>query len=161
MKKMPLTVELIPASSWFNNVRAVVTRSQWDKIKNAVASKAYFICEICGGVGPKHPVECHEVWLYDDKNCTQTLERMIALCPNCHQVKHIGYAHISGNFVNAVKHFKKINKLTKIEAGKYISDAFSTWNKRSNKKWKLDISHLEKYGIDILKLKEKEKDNAK
>lgn len=152
-KKLKLDIELVPSTSWTNNVRAIVTKTQWDKIKSAVASKAYYICEICGGVGPKHPVECHEVWSYDDKTCVQTLVRMIALCPNCHSVKHIGYAEISGKFANAVQHLMKVNKLTKVAAGKVISDAFTKWAERSKKNWTVDISQLEDYGIDISKLK--------
>jgi hypothetical protein len=53
-------------------------------------------CEICGGRGPEHPVECHERWRYNDLIRTQTLVRMIALCPACHQVKHVGLANVRG-----------------------------------------------------------------
>lgn len=153
MAKIILDIELVPSTSWTNNVRAIVTKTQWDKIKSAVAAKAYNLCEICGGVGPKHPVECHEVWAYDDKKCTQVLERMIALCPGCHQVKHMGYAQVSGKFEQAFNHFKKVNKLEKTVASKLISDAFVKWAERSKKNWIVDISHLSEYGIDISKLK--------
>lgn len=38
------------------------------------------------------PVECHEVWDYDDDRKIQRLERRVALCPACHEVKHAGLA---------------------------------------------------------------------
>ncbi len=63
MKKVQLTIELVPSTSWYNNVRSIVTRAQWDKLRAIVYDKAWHLCEICEGVGPKHPVECHEVWL--------------------------------------------------------------------------------------------------
>jgi len=47
---MKLTIELVPSSSWTNNVRAIVTKKQWDIIKVKVSSKAYSVCEICSGV---------------------------------------------------------------------------------------------------------------
>lgn len=148
MKSLKLSVELVPQSSWLNNVRAVVTSSQWDVIRGVVSSKTYYMCEICGGVGPKHPVECHEVWSYDHKTLIQKLERMIALCPDCHMVKHIGFAKIQGKFDKALKHFMRINGLGKDKAVKLIDDSFVIWAERSKKKWKLDLSHLKEYGID-------------
>ena len=154
MKKLKLEIELVPSTSWYNNVRACVSKSQWDKIKSTVASQAYYVCEICGGEGPKHPVECHEVWLYDEKRCIQTLERMIALCPDCHQVKHFGLAEVQGKRDKALKHFMKINKLTKAQAEEQIKKAFLKWLERSKKDWTVDISNLENYGINISKLKE-------
>jgi hypothetical protein len=157
-KKILLEIELVPKSSWYNNVRAVVTKAQWDKLKSAVYAQAYYVCEICGGEGPKHPVECHEVWIYDDKEYVQRLERMIALCPSCHQVKHFGLAEVQGKRDKALKHFMKINQLTKSEAEKHIENAFKKWDERSKKPWLVDLSNLKDYGInheliDIAKLK--------
>lgn len=151
--KLLLTIELVPSSSWFNNVRAVLTRKQWDILRAQVYDKAWNVCQICGSTGPKHPVECHEIWHYDDKKLIQKLEGMIALCPNCHMVKHIGLAHIQDKGERALKHFMKVNKLKKKEAEKAIADAFMKWADRSSKKWKLDISSLKEYGIDVSKLK--------
>ena len=153
MKKMLLTIELVPSSSFYNNVRSSVTKKQWDTIRSRVAAEAWNLCEICGGVGKKHPVECHEVWKYDSKS-VQTLERMIALCPSCHMVKHIGLAQVQGRGDQAMKHLMKVNQLKKKEAEEYIIYAFALWSERSKYNWKLDISFLEKeYGIDVSKLK--------
>lgn len=146
---MRLTVELVPRTCWFSNVRSEVTKKQWETIRSAVASKAYNLCEICGGVGPKHPVECHEIWDYDDKNCIQTLKGMIALCPNCHSVKHFGFAQISGRGDKALRHLMKINNLDKSEAKRYISDVFLIWQNRSAKQWSLDLSALKEFNIDV------------
>jgi hypothetical protein len=148
-----LTIELVPSSSWFNNVRAVLTRKQWDVLKKQVYSQAWDTCQICGGIGPKHPVECHEIWHYDEKKLVQKLEGMIALCPDCHMVKHIGLAQIQNKSEKALKHLMKINKMSKKEADKYIADSFMKWAERSGKTWKLDISILKDYGIDVSKLK--------
>ena len=146
---MKLTIELVPSSSWFNNVRAVVTRAQWDSIRKRVYSAAYDTCQICGGVGKKHPVECQEIWNYDDNKLVQKLEGMIALCPSCHMVKHIGLAQLQDKGEQALKHLMKVNGLDRKRAEKYIADAFSTWAMRSGKSWKLDLSSLAEYGIDV------------
>lgn len=149
MSKIKLTIELVPKSSWLSNVRAIVTNKQWDAIKSSVYSKAYYMCEICGEIGPNHPVECHEIWSYDDKSFIQKLEGMISLCPNCHMVKHIGFAKIQGSFNKAVRHFMRVNSLGKDKAVKLIEDSFKIWEKRSKKKWTLDLSHLSEYGLDV------------
>ena len=157
MTKLKLTIELVPSSSWLNNVRAIVSRKQWDILRNQVYDQAWNVCQICGGVGPKHPVECHEIWHYDDKKLIQKLEGMIALCPNCHMVKHIGLAQIQDKGERALKHLMKVNGLKKKEADKYIADAFMKWAERSRKTWKLDISSLERYGIDVKQIKKDQK----
>lgn len=147
--KIKLSIELVPSSSWTDNVRAIVTKKQWDHIKSQVSSKAYDLCEICGGVGPKHPVECHEIWNYDDKKLIQKLEGMIALCPDCHMVKHIGLAEIRGLRAKAVKHLMKINQITNAQAEKYIAESFKKWAERSKKKWTLDLSYLQEFNIEV------------
>lgn len=153
MSESKLTLELVPQTCWFSNVRAVVTKARWDIIRKQVASAAYDMCQICGGVGPKHPVECHEIWHYDDKNLIQKLTGMIALCPACHMVKHIGFARVRGKEEQAIHHLMKINKMTRKAAEAYVSKAFECWRKRSQQEWKLDISVLKDYGIDIAKIK--------
>ena len=148
---LKLTVELVPRTSWFTNVRSAVTKAQWDAIRSVVYSKAYYICEICGGVGPKHPVECHEIWKYNDSKGIRKLTGMIALCPDCHMVKHYGLSKIQAREDHAFRHFIKVNKLTPGRARAYIDAAFDLWHARSELNWIVDISHLKEYGIDISK----------
>ena len=148
-----LSIELVPSSSWFNNVRSAVTKKRWDYIRARVCSLAYDTCEICGDIGPKHPVECHEIWSFNNKESIRKLEGMIALCPNCHMVKHFGLAEVQGKRGWALYHFMKVNGLTRNKAEAYIKQAFEVWEKRSTKEWTVDISHLSTYGIDITKLR--------
>jgi hypothetical protein len=147
-----LTIELVPKSSWMNNVRRVLTTSQWDALRGMVCGAVYNVCQICGDTGPKHPVECHEIWDYNEKTLVRKLTGMIALCPNCHMVKHFGFAQVQGKEELALKHLMKVNKLKKKEAEAYVEEAFETWSLRSQQKWKLDLSILKKYGIDPDKL---------
>ncbi len=151
---MKLDLDLIPASSWFNNVRAAVSQKQWNIIRSKVLSKAYNLCEICGADDSKNPLECHEKWEYDKEFYIQKLTGMISLCKDCHMVKHFGLAEIQGKRNKALNHLMKINKISKLEAEKYVAEQFVQWAKRSKRKWELDISHLKEYGINIEKLRE-------
>jgi hypothetical protein len=147
MKK--LEIELVPKTCWFSNVRSHVSKGEWDRLRNDVYHKANYVCEICGGVGSKHPVECHEIWHYDDETHTQRLDGLIALCPSCHGVKHIGLAGMKGDIGEAVAHLARVNGWKMLEAEKYVSAALRIWKERSQHEWKLDLSWLEQHGIFI------------
>jgi hypothetical protein len=140
-----LAVELVPKTSWYNNVRALVDEHGWDRIRRQVYRQAGYRCEICGGRGPEHPVECHEVWRYDDRTRVQLLVRMIALCPDCHQVKHIGLANVRGNGAKARAHLARVNGWALEQADTFIGEAFRVWAQRSQGPWTLDLEGLRPY----------------
>ncbi|MDF2880043.1 MAG: hypothetical protein K0R54_600 [Clostridiaceae bacterium] len=139
---IPLTIELVPASNWENNVRSVC-KDKWDDIRSLIYRHSNYRCEICGGVGKEHPVEAHEEWTYDTKNKIQKLKNILALDKLCHQSKHIGLAMINGNGEVIKKHIMKINKWKKEDVDKYICEAFNIFDERSKINWTLDLSILD------------------
>jgi hypothetical protein len=143
-----LTVELVPRMCWFSNVRDRVSRTDWDRMRSQVYEHAGSRCEVCGGRGSKHPVECHEVWEYAERTAVQRLVRMIALCPACHEVKHMGLAGIKGRGEIAAAHLAEVNGWTPQVTARYIDQAFAMWEERSARTWSLDVSALAAYGID-------------
>lgn len=146
---MKLTIELVPETAWYTNVRSNVTQGEWDVIRKKCYAEASHKCEICGDVGTnqgvKHKVECHEVWNYDDENHIQKLIGLIALCPNCHKSKHVGLAQIKGEEGIVINQLMNVNGMTEDEAVSYIDESFGVWEKRSESEWELDISYLEEY----------------
>ena len=144
-----LTIELVPSTCWFTNLRSELSKQQWDTLRKATYRKANYRCEVCDGKGNKHPVECHEIWHYDDENYIQALKGLIALCPACHQVKHIGLAKLRGKGEEAANHLKKVNGWNNLQAQQYILEAFQIWNERSKYQWQLDLTWLEKQGITL------------
>ena len=153
---LKLQIELVPGSCWWSNVRSNVTDKQWDNIRKPAYQKANFVCEICGEKGTQHPVECHEVWIYDDTSLTQRLGFFQALCPMCHEVKHIGLAGVRGNGDRAFNRFKTINQLDDTLARQIKSAVFRQWNIRSRQQWTLDIEHLRQHGLNPDELKDKQ-----
>ncbi len=152
-KTTKLTVELIPSTCHFSNVRTTVTSAEWDKIRFLSYEKANNKCEICGDTGKNqgynHNVECHEIWYYDDVNHIQTLTGLISLCPTCHQVKHIGRAIAIGKQVQCFKQLAKVNKWTREEILDHIARSFELHKKRSKYQWQLDLSLLESEPYNI------------
>lgn len=140
---MKLTIELVPSTPWFSNLRGLLSVAEWNKIRKGCYKHANYKCEICTGIGPYHPVECHETWEYDEKTGIQKLVGLIALCPSCHETKHIGLAGIKGRRNEAIAHFCKINNCSLLDAEKYIEEVFVIWNKRSSQEWSLNIELLE------------------
>ena len=142
---MKLTIELVPQTCWYSNVRSNVTKKDWDIIRKKCYSNANYKCEICGGVGKTHPVECHEIWEYDDTNLTQKLIGLISLCPTCHKVKHIGLARINGEDQICINQLMKVNKWDRTTTLLHIDEAFKLWEFRSQSKWILNIDFLKTY----------------
>ena len=153
-ENLKLSIELVPRSCWFENVRSEVSNEEWDKLKKETSKRANRRCEVCGGRGPKWPVECHEVWHYDDSNFAQILKGLVALCPSCHEVKHIGFTQLKGKEVEATAHLAIVNGWSYQKAQQYVEKSFEVWSERSNHTWKLDISWLENLGIETRSSKE-------
>jgi hypothetical protein len=144
-----LTIELVPKTCWFSNVRTHVSKADWEKCKRLVRQRSGDKCEICGGRGPKWPVEAHEQWSYDEDRQIQMLVGLVALCPDCHRVKHIGRAFAMNEADLALVHLAKVNRWSLRTAESYAKTAFDIWELRSQYQWSLDISVLALLGIDV------------
>lgn len=144
-----LTIELVPKTCWCSNVRDHVDNTTWTMLRRQTYRKAHYICQVCGGRGPDWPVECHEIWHYDDKNQAQKLVGLVALCPSCHEVKHIGLAGVKGKGEIAEAHLAKVNRWTLEQTHQYLGEVWEVWAKRSQHQWKLDLTYLEHFGIQV------------
>lgn len=143
-----LTVDLVPSSSWGANLRKELPKATWDTLRRAQYAKASHVCEICGGRGPRHPVECHEIWEYEDDTGVQMLKGLIALCPDCHSVKHLGFAFVCGRGKQATAHLMKVNGWGPQEAAAYVKVAFAIHAERSSHPWTLDLEWLRTVGVE-------------
>jgi len=148
-----LTVELVPQSCWFSNVRKHASSTQWDTLRKATYTHYKHICAVCGGKGPKWPVECHEIWTYSilPKGNIQKLQYLIALCPSCHEVKHFGRAQLTGRGDNAFQHLASVNQWTKGKTRWYLDQVHEIWDARSDiVDWELDLSWVKnRFGMEF------------
>lgn len=138
---LQLTIELVPATSWYANLRKILPTKEWDKIRKSVYAEYGHKCGICGAAGR---LECHELWEYDDENHVQTLRGFIALCPLCHRVKHIGLTEIHAaegliDYEEVVQHFMKVNECDRGTFEQHRKQAFEQWKQRSQHQWKIDL----------------------
>lgn len=144
-KTLKLTIELVPSTAWYKNLRNAMPKSSWEKIRREVYAQYKYQCGICSVSGILH---CHELWIYDDQKHMQKLNGFIALCRLCHLVKHIGFANVLAqdgkiNFETVVDHFMRINGCDRKTFEKHKSEAFELWKRRSLYQWKLDLGEYE------------------
>jgi len=153
MSKQYLIPDLIPKTSWFDNLRSVLSQDEWDVVRKAAYRIAGYQCEICGGSGLVQgfdwPVECHERWEFDDAGWTglgtigtQYLTGVQALCPMCHKVKHFGFSTVrDAEFASRGRDWlAKVNDWSVDVADVALKGCFRQWNERSRKQWIVDYS---------------------
>jgi hypothetical protein len=143
--QLRLTIELVPSTSWYDNLRKVIPQSKWDKLRKRVYEKYGHKCAVCGAEGR---LNCHEVWEYDDHNHIQRLKGFIALCDLCHHVKHIGLASILAaegrlDYEKVVGHFTKVNGCDRETFERHRDEAFTQWRERSKYDWRVDLGEYE------------------
>ncbi len=146
MNKLKLEIELVPESSWKNNIRNLLGKKAWKKLRIKVTDDFNHSCGICG-VRDKI-LHCHEIWKYDDKKHVQKLEGFIPLCKMCHAIKHIGYAKIQSdrgelNWEKMIRHFAKVNNCDRKIFEKYYQKSAIKWTRRSKYKWKVYIGKFD------------------
>ena len=142
MKKLKLTIELVPASSWGNNLRSVLKPHMWKTIREEVYKKYNGKCAICKAKGKLH---AHEVWEYDDDNHIQNLVGIIALCKLCHAIKHFGHTELEDakgkiDKEKVIRHFMKVNSCSREDFMKHKIEVQKEFEKRSRHDWQLNIN---------------------
>lgn len=141
MPPLRLTIELVPGTCWYANLRNVLTPKVWDTLRQEVFAESGHRCALCGARGRLH---CHEVWNYDDASHVQTLRGFLALCPQCHSVKHIGLAGIlasrgGASFERVIAHFLRVNGCDRATFRQHYREAMETWRLRSRYEWTTDL----------------------
>lgn len=145
--KAPLRLDLIPKTSFGRNVRDVLSPQAWRRLSGQVAQQAGHTCEICGGRGARHPVECHEVFSYSYATLVQRLDRLVALCPACHAAKHFGRTFAVGDPEAAIRHIEAVNRWTYDRVVRHIEASLRLWEYRSAITWDIDLSALTQYPL--------------
>ncbi len=147
MKKLKLTLELIPAQNWGKSLAQVLPKDLWDIVRRECYKKFVYQCAICGNIGEMH---CHEVWLYDDKRRIQFLKGVQCLCKDCHNIKHWGRMVAMVHQGKAkfeeltmlAAHFCKVNDCELADFEKHKVTMFSLNEQRNRHNYKLDWGKL-------------------
>jgi len=66
---MKLTIELVPKTCFFSNVRSEISATLWDILRKETYRKANYRCEICNGKGEKWPANYQVLSLQNIIHC--------------------------------------------------------------------------------------------
>ena len=144
MKTYKLTFECVPETCWRDSLAQRLPRELWDCIRKDAYARAGHRCSICGAKGR---LEAHEQWSYDEENAVQKLETVIALCSNCHSVKHISRTYLVGKGAEAEAHFREVNGCTQSEYHAALAEMNEEYLRRNRiENWTTDFSWLANYG---------------
>lgn len=139
-----LIPEMLPVTTWEDNVRTRVSAERWDQLRRYCYKSAGYRCEICGVRGQ---LEAHESWRLWDEAGIQKLERLLALCTKCHKAHHLGFARRLGIYDEVLRHIKTVNKWNDHELREALQDAQDICEQRSLEPWEVDISWLITSGV--------------
>jgi len=148
-----LTIELVPSSCWYNNLRKALPGSIWKGLRLQVYADYDHKCAVCEAEG--RGLNCHEVWEYADEIHIQTLKGFVALCNLCHHVKHLGQAGILASqghldFDEVIDHFCEVNECEEDDFYLARREAFEKWVERSQHEWTTNFGEYQSL-LDLVK----------
>ena len=142
---MKLELQLVPKSSWYTNLRTAMGL-HWTQLSRQIRNGADCTCKYCGWKETYETREnweythLHELWEFKAETGIQKLIGFECVCPDCHMIHHWGLAEVKGLDLNKLlEHACKVNGCTKEEFKKHISDSFEEWQRRSERKWQVDL----------------------
>lgn len=138
-----LFVDLIPQTSWFENVRRAVDTRDWDRLRLMVYRRAGHRCEACGAASGRDRgvrLDAHERFTYDIPSGIQRLVRLVCLCHWCHTATHMGMAGVRGVRDEAIAHLMTVTGMSPGQTEEHIDEAFARWERRSRVSWQVDLS---------------------
>lgn len=138
-----LLPEMLPVTTWEQNVRHLYGGDVWDRLRKHAYRSSGFRCEICGAAGR---LEAHEKWELVNETSVQKLVGIQALCPLCHKAHHLGIARRLGMLQDVRQHLQYVNGWTLQELEEGVRDAFEVWEQRCEWPWQVDLSWLYESG---------------
>ena len=147
-----LTADLLPGSSWGSNLRGILSKADWDRLRIPVCEHAGWRCEVCAALtrmpdGRRRRPDCHELWTFTHRagRPVQRLDGLMALCPGCHRVQNVGRAEANGQRSLIVGQLRRVNSWTKAQAEGEIARAKRVYEQRRLVEWDLDLSVLSEF----------------
>lgn len=139
---LKLTIDLIPATSWYISLRSHLSKERWNKIRLFVYKKFGYQCSICKSKSDR--LQCHEVWVFDDEKKMQKLKGLQVLCSLCHNVKHIGISGIRAregklDYEELITHFMNINNVSRNVFFTHREEAIQLFLKRNKISWRIQL----------------------
>jgi hypothetical protein len=141
---IPFHVDMIPSTSFGASLANILTQDSWKAVRKTAFANAGYSCQICGEANG--PVEGHEVWQFHDQFSDkrgwgiQSLETILCLCGECHEMFHPGLANIRGRSDAIIERTKTINGWTSQEYNLTCEYSNERHQVRNRRNWALDLT---------------------
>lgn len=150
-----LQSELIPQPLWGMNIRSMIGKKRWFRLRDAVTTYRRRMCAICGSTAP---LQGHEVWDYAEKKRTgtATLRDIRLVCQDCSSIHHFGRFQrllatkfiTREEFERVMQHMLHVNGCTFAEWENHGKEAQEAWQRRSKLRWKIDYGMF-RWAVDL------------
>ena len=144
--KPVLLPDMLPSTSWENNLRTQLKEAEWDRLRKFCYQAAGNTCIACGSRGEPH-VEAHESWSFIESTGVQKLTNLVCLCPVCHKAKHLGFAQRMGVLPQVYARLMWLNDWDQSRLNAELLKAQERQAAYSARQWTLDTSFLLRYGV--------------
>lgn len=155
LSKYQLWGNMIPRGTWYNNLRKVLPKKEWDRVRKLVYKRQNYRCAICNSHERLH---CHEHWSYSYEQGIQKLNQLVGLCELCHMNQHLGFCQVDLipkgklSWEELANHWAKINEKPSEEFYSHEDLAFKLWRLRSKLTWKVVDIDGKKINSDYRKM---------
>jgi hypothetical protein len=129
---------LIPRPLWGVNAHTLVSEECWQKIRRDTFLRDQNRCVICE---QQKPLECHEIFSFDDDHGVAVLVRMESRCADCHACNHLGrlQKRNPAAFKRALKYIGTINRIAPPEVVRLAKEAFRV-HKTRTRPWDMKVA---------------------
>lgn len=129
---------LVPKPLWRINAHALLAKETWHRIRCDTFARDNHLCVICG---QRLPLECHEVFSYDDTTGIALLKKLESRCTDCHACNHLGRLRKQSpeEFKQALIRIGSINKMRPGEVILLVKEAFRL-HKTRTRPWEVRVT---------------------
>lgn len=128
---------LIPKPLWGVNAHNLLEGQCWQNIRRNTFLRSDYCCVICQR---KKPLECHEVFKFDDEKGVAVLLRLEGRCEDCHACNHLGRLKKVNpkGFKRALAYIGFVNQITPQVVIRIVGEAFDVHKSRT-RPWEMKV----------------------
>jgi hypothetical protein len=148
-----LVIDFVPKTCWCKKIRYALVPEDFKRLEGLVINRTNRQCEACGVKDPKQEtrMEVQARWEYDvsEGKHVQRLVRLMAMCPDCHEVTHFGKACMDGRRDAAMVHLQKAANMSAENAQAHADAAYTRLRELNEHEWQLDLSLFTNNGLSL------------
>ena len=129
---------LVPKPLWGINAHDLLAWETWQRIRRDTFARDNHLCVICE---QQLPLECHEVFSYNDNAGIAVLEKLESRCAECHACNHLGRLRKRSpdKFQHALVRIGRLNKMRPAEVILLVKNAFRVHSTQT-RPWDLKVA---------------------